>query len=457
MLSGGAAVPDHQDFFVSPGDAAGSMLRRLTEPTTILAAVSGGSDSIGLLIAFHQALAANSHSGHRLVAATVDHRLRPEAAAEAEDVARLCEAISIPHKILCWDGEKPKAGISAAAREVRYRLLMQAADTLDADVIVTGHTLDDQMETVAMRAARSEAAANLGLAGMAQAVLVDRSRWLLRPFLYTRRETIRDFLRQQGRGWADDPSNTDRHYERVRVRGAVVAGPAEPTEDIEAAGLRRTRLSEEATGICRRHLVLRHGVLAELAPEALNEPVDALRHLLGVLTAILGGRPHLPAASSMDRVMAMLEWRRRGRMTAGRVIFDLRRQGLFMHRESRDLPTVDLAIEEDAVWDSRYRVSNQSGRQAIIRPSVPDRKLATAMFADVPPAIAMRAMAVMPHVTQVPPITEMDKPSVIIAPILAPFDRFLPQFDLILGRELAELFGCSALPAAPIKVFERKS
>lgn len=425
-------------------------------PTTILVAVSGGSDSAGLLVLLQRMLADGGANGHRLVAATIDHGLRPEAAAEAEAVGRLCRELSIPHSILCWVGEKPASGLSAAAREARYRLLMQAADDLSADVIVTGHTLDDQMETIAMRAARSEAEANLGLAGMAEAVLLDRRRWLLRPLLSVRREAIRDVLRAEGRGWIDDPSNVDeRHYERVRVRRALSEDASDQVDMAEGAGERRERLSEEAAVICRRHLQIRHGVLAELAFEAHNEDVEALRHLLGVLTAILGGRTHLPASAAMDRVMAMLEGRRMGRMTVGRVIFDLRRQGLFMHRENRDLPSVRLAAGEHGIWDARYRLCNMSGGDIVVAPSVDDRAVSAEMFPDVPPAIAMRVLPALPQAASMQ--VKDDKPSVMITPLLAPFDRFLPQFDLILARELGELFGCDALPAAKIKVFERKS
>jgi tRNA(Ile)-lysidine synthase len=156
--------------------------------------------------------------------------------------------------------------------------------------------------------------------------------------------------------------------------------------------------------------------------------------------------------------MAMLEARRMGRMTAGRVIFDLRRQGLFMHRESRDLPMTTLAAGEDGVWDARYRISNPTARQMIVGPSFPDRDMANALFVDVPVAIAMRAMAVMPHIASMPPLAqESAGNSPIAQPILTPFDRFLPQFDVILGRELGELFGCEALPATRINVLERKS
>lgn len=446
------------DWSLPPQEAVTSFLERLTGPCRILVAVSGGSDSIGLLISLHSVLAAAGGMRHSLVAATIDHDLRVEAAGEAEVVARQCAELSIPHTILRWSGEKPRSGISAAAREARYRLLMEAADQFAADVIVTGHTLDDQLETIAMRASRSEADANLGLAGMAEAVLLDRRRWLLRPFLATRREAIRDFLRQSGRGWIDDPSNADRHYERVRVRESLADESDVALEAVQSAARRRCQLAEDAAALARRHLQVTHGVLARLAPEALNEEAETLRHLLASLAAILGGRQYLPAAATMDRVMAMLDRRSMGRMTAGRVIFDLRREGLYLHRENRDLIALKVAKGTTGNWDGRYRICNFTDEDIEVGPTASERSAAIALFPDAPPAIAMRAAGVMPHMANsLTQLVAVDKATVIIEPVLSPYDRFLPQFELILGCALSHLFGYEQFPAAPIKVFERKS
>jgi tRNA(Ile)-lysidine synthase len=156
--------------------------------------------------------------------------------------------------------------------------------------------------------------------------------------------------------------------------------------------------------------------------------------------------------------MTMLDRRSMGRMTAGRVIFDLRREGLYMHRENRDLISINIPGGATGIWDGRYRISNWTDRVIGVCPRVSERAAAMVMFPDAPPAISMRAMGVMPQIEIFPPsLNEIDKESVIAQPVLAPYDRFLPQFDLILGCELGLLFGCDEFPAAPIKVFERKS
>src|SRR5947208_4925567 len=107
-------------------------------PAMVLA-VSGGPDSIALMwlaARWRHAMA----RGPRLVAVTIDHGLRPEAAREARDVKRLARSLDLPHRTLRWSGAKPRAGLPAAAREARYRLLAQAARQNHATHILTAHT-----------------------------------------------------------------------------------------------------------------------------------------------------------------------------------------------------------------------------------------------------------------------------------------------------------------------------
>lgn len=208
-------------------DTARNFLRSFITPRRILVAVSGGSDSMGLLVALHSAIAADERRGFSLAACTVDHALRPQSAREAEDVAAFCAALGIAHRICRWEGAKPSTGIQAAARNKRYELLAEAADALGADCIATGHTRDDQQETVAMRIARGKGGAGDGQgegqggAGMAAAMLYGRRIWVLRPFLGLARAEIRSFLQARGVSWIDDPSNANPAFERVRVRARI--------------------------------------------------------------------------------------------------------------------------------------------------------------------------------------------------------------------------------------------
>ena len=123
--------------------------------TKVGVAVSGGPDSLALLL-----LADAAYPG-RVHAATVDHGLRPESAAEALFVARICRGRGVPHALLPA-GMTAGANLQAAARARRHDLLGEWAEDIGAGPIVTAHHADDQAETLLMRLNRGS-----GLAGLA--------------------------------------------------------------------------------------------------------------------------------------------------------------------------------------------------------------------------------------------------------------------------------------------------
>ena len=178
-------------------------------------AVSGGPDSLALLL-----LAAAADPA-QVEAATVDHGLRDEARAEAEAVAKLCEALGVPHVILTarWDG-KPATAIQERARRERYRLLGFWAEERALGALATGHHADDQAETFLMRLKRGSGVR--GLAAMrARSVAPGTDVKLIRPLLGWRRAELEQVCADAGLTPAADPSNTDENFERVRVRRAL--------------------------------------------------------------------------------------------------------------------------------------------------------------------------------------------------------------------------------------------
>jgi tRNA(Ile)-lysidine synthase len=180
----------------------------------IVLAVSGGPDSIALMwlaSRWRRALA----RGPRLVAVTVDHGLRAEAAAEARDVKRLARTLDMPHRTVRWTGAKPRTGLPAAARAARYRLLARAARAHGATHILTAHTRDDQAETLLMRMLRGSGIA--GLAAMARESEREGVR-LARPFLNVSKSQLIATLKKAKIDFADDPTNRDTSFTRPRLR-----------------------------------------------------------------------------------------------------------------------------------------------------------------------------------------------------------------------------------------------
>ncbi|MBX9710903.1 MAG: tRNA lysidine(34) synthetase TilS [Xanthobacteraceae bacterium] len=191
-------------------------------PVLVLA-VSGGPDSVALLYLaarWRRAL----RSGPQLIAATVDHGLRTEAAREAREVKRLAAMLGIDHRTLKWSGVKPRTGIQAAARQARYDLLAGAARKAGASAIVTAHTQDDQAETILMRLSRGSGIA--GLAAMARHTRRDGIS-LLRPFLDIPKDRLIVTLQKAKINYAQDPSNNDPAFTRPRLRALMPALAAE--------------------------------------------------------------------------------------------------------------------------------------------------------------------------------------------------------------------------------------
>jgi tRNA(Ile)-lysidine synthase len=252
-------MPDDDHSAISAQDAKRLFADWRSVPAIVLA-VSGGPDSIALMwlaARWRRSLA----RGPRLIAVTVDHGLRAEAAREAREVKHLARTLDLPHRTMRWTGARPKTGLPAAARAARYRLLAQAARAGGATHILTAHTRDDQAETLLMRLVRGSGIA--GLAAMARQSERDGV-LLARPFLQVSKSQLIATLNKARIGFADDPTNRDTGFTRPRLRAIMPALAAEggDTRSLArlAARLARANAAVEvlADG-AERYLALRDG------------------------------------------------------------------------------------------------------------------------------------------------------------------------------------------------------
>jgi len=181
-------------------------------------AVSGGPDSLALLLLAHDVLGAD-----RFAVATVDHGLRAEGAAEAALVAQICAARGIVHDTLAI-AMAPGSAVQERARAERYRVLEAWCRERGVAALATAHHADDQAETLVMRMNRG--AGLRGLAGIrTRAVVPGGALPLLRPLLGWRRATLVALVAQAGVTAVDDPSNRDMRFERARVRAGLAGAP----------------------------------------------------------------------------------------------------------------------------------------------------------------------------------------------------------------------------------------
>lgn len=222
-------------------EEANTLFRGLEGLRGLVLAISGGPDSTALLVLasrWAKQLKQRRQRAPKLLAVTIDHGLRPEAALEAAAVKRLARRLGVPHRTLRWRGKKPKTGLQEAARLARYALLAQAAVREGYEHILTAHTLDDQAETVLFRLARGSGLTGLG--GMAYASPLPAggaaSIFLVRPLLYVSKARLVATLQAAGISHSDDPSNRDPRFARARLRTFM---PALAREGLDARSLAR--------------------------------------------------------------------------------------------------------------------------------------------------------------------------------------------------------------------------
>lgn len=342
-----------------------SCFRGIPTDAPVIVAVSGGSDSLALLLL---ANAWARESGAELLAVTVDHGLRQEAAAEAAFVASVAAGLGIEHVTLGWEGEKPAFGIQEAARTSRYALIDDLAHETGSTVILTGHTLDDQAETVFMRAQRGgdEAAGGRGLSGMARQTWLYGGTMIFRPLLAVSRQTLRRVLSEFSQPWIEDPSNEDTSYERVRVRKLLASRPVLANQALALAaisGRLRSCLARDCARFLSAHVDVTPGPVFSLRlPASEDRPVAGAVTLLAlrVLIALAGGREHLAGAALLKTVAALPGSQPGTRVTAGGAVIERTAAGMRFYRELRNLGSIAIDPGETAIWDGRLHVHNAS-------------------------------------------------------------------------------------------------
>lgn len=209
-------------------------------------ACSGGVDSTALLL-----LAAEARDRGRIepiICIHVDHLTRPETANEAQIVAESCRVLRVPFVRVAIADCLPPSGTSTEdfLRRSRYVVLSRVISAFGIDGIATGHTFNDQIETILMRILSGSSP--IAAAGMTveQDLVFDEARVrVVRPLLSTARDELEEIVSQTMLTCVDDPSNLDVSYRRNRLRTRVIPEIAAAFPGFEKALERSVSLARQ--------------------------------------------------------------------------------------------------------------------------------------------------------------------------------------------------------------------
>ena len=255
--------------------------------------VSGGADSLALLW-----LAKTAYVD--ILAATVDHGLRPESRDEAQMAGAICASIGVPHQILTI-GKPPTTGnIAAWAREARYAALGNWAAANDIAGLMTAHHADDQLETMLMRLNRGAGVA--GLAGVRN----QRAK-IFRPLLGWRKTELEAIVSAQGWTAVIDPSNSNLQYDRAKIRQHLSAAawldPIAASKSAQALAQAEDALKWATDEYFSAHATIATGVLTMKQPAV---PAEIKRRV--ALRCLCSVNPEAaPRGDAVERLLLALD------------------------------------------------------------------------------------------------------------------------------------------------------
>ncbi|MFK4813087.1 tRNA lysidine(34) synthetase TilS [Devosia sp. ZW T5_3] len=330
-------------------------------------AVSGGADSLALLLLAHGWASARDNAPI-LHVYSVDHGLRPEAAAEVKMVLAAAKELGVAASGLKWSATKPVAGLQEAARIARYQLIGNAMAQDGISVLLTAHHRNDQAETVLMRMAHGSGIE--GLRGMSAMAVVEGI-IVHRPLLDIDPAALRAIVDAAGFVPAEDPSNSDEHYERVRWRKAL---PQLTSLGLDAAALAvfADRMAEADAAIaqmaesCFAAMVRLDGfgsARIELAGFIGLSPAISVR-VLGRVLNIVGGRQKPRALGQVERLrQSIADGALPKSTTVLGCVIRLKDEAVVIAREPGRAVPPDAILRPHAelIWDERFLIINGSG------------------------------------------------------------------------------------------------
>ncbi len=325
----------------------------------IVVAVSGGGDSVCMLLLFHEAI----NQGLLDIDVTVitfNHGLRQEAAEEASYVQSLATQWKFKHVILEWEGHKPSSNLQAQARDKRYRRICEWCQDNHVEFVAVAHHKNDQAETIFMNIARGS-----GLDGLC-GIVRKRNLYgvnIIRPMMDFCKEEILNYLRSRQIKWIEDPSNNNQKYTRSLYRSFldVHSNNNKLTDRLSGLSIHMSKVKDALDFYVKKeclrvvrfcnsgHLIIDLKLLLQL-------PREVVERIIIICLCRLGGGLYKPRLSSFNRLLASILSAETGlKSTMNGCIILVEGNSLFIIRESSKINDVVQIIKESCTeWDRRF-------------------------------------------------------------------------------------------------------
>ncbi|MGL1919599.1 MAG: tRNA lysidine(34) synthetase TilS [Hyphomicrobiales bacterium] len=342
----------------------------ITNEACVAVAVSGGGDSMALLLALHS-LTETPDKPLKIVALTVDHNLRENAKEEAKQVGIWCQNLGIEHQVLTWQFEQaPTTAIQEKARNARYQLMGDYCAGHGIQKLFVAHNLEDNAETMFMRLKRG--AGLKGLSSIAEVsqriVKASQTIQIIRPLLDIEREELRSYLRDHKQAWFDDVSNENEKFERVKIRNHLNNADIF-THKTLAKSAKRLAVADDAIEFYverfwQENVKLLNRGIATLAYDLLLDlPREIKLRILARLVWSIGGKPNPPRWQKIETALDQVE-NQSQTLCLGNCLIVKKRDQLWFGYEGRGEECASLTVlpQQKAMWQNRLVIENKSSK-----------------------------------------------------------------------------------------------
>lgn len=333
--------------------------REILENTKFAVAVSGGSDSMGLMLIANKWSKLNNSI---ITALTVDHGLRKKSSDEAKYVSKICSNYRIEHRILVWKGEKPKSNIELKARENRYRLMSEYCIHNSIKYLLVAHHLEDQAETFFIRLFRGSGID--GLSSMDNMISIYDLN-IIRPFLGIHKNQIKQYLIENNIKWIEDSSNQDEKFLRNKIRNFLES--FDNTEEIvDRINFAIYEISKIKNIINKQVEKIRNksinfdpfGSCLIDKKKLMKEDEELALKILAQISMKISGKIYKPRLEKLKRLLNHIKTIYKLKYTFYGCIFERYNDNLIIaYREYNSIgKDIKLTFNKEIIWDNRFKI-----------------------------------------------------------------------------------------------------